>query len=109
MSGLRREDYVLRQVRAVAAMLARIAGLRLDGAIEEARLELERASSLLLGSRAELIRRMDAKTAATLLGSPESILTLSQLLREEAALESDADRKAEIEAHAAELASQAAT
>jgi len=109
MSGLRREDYVLRQVRAVAAMLARIAGLRLDGAIEEARLELERAYSLLLGSRAELIRRMDAKTAATLLGSPESILTLSQLLREEAALESDADRKAEIEAHAAELASQAAT
>jgi len=90
-------------------MLARIAGLRLDGAIEEARLELERAYSLLLGSRAELIRRMDAKTAATLLGSPESILTLSQLLREEAALESDADRKAEIEAHAAELASQAAT
>jgi hypothetical protein len=109
MSGLRREDYVLRQVRAVAAMLARIAGLRLDGAIEEARLELERAYSLLLGSRAELIRRMDAKTAATLLGSPETILTLSQLLREEAALESDADRKAEIEAHAAELASQAAT
>jgi hypothetical protein len=109
MSGLRREDYVLRQVRAVAAMLARIAGLRLDGAIEEARLELERAYSLLLGSRAELIRRMDAKTAATLLGSPETILTLSQLLREEAALESDADRKAELEAHAAQLASQAAS
>ena len=109
MSGLRREDYVLRQVRAVAAMLARIAGLRLDGAIEDARLELERAYSALLGSRAELIRRMDAKTAATLLGSPEAILTLSQLLREEAALEGDAVRKTELETRAAELAAQAAT
>jgi hypothetical protein len=109
MSGLRREDYVLRQVRAVAAMLARIAGLRLDGAIEDARQELDRAYSLLLGSRAELIRRMDAKTAATLLGSPETIVTLSQLLREEAALENDADRRGALEARAAELAAQAAS
>ncbi len=109
MSGLKREDHVLRQIRAVAAMLARIAGLRLDGALDEARLELERAYSLLLGPRADLIRRMDAKTAAALLGSPETIQTLSQLLREEAALEPDADRKGALEARAAELASQAAS
>ena len=109
MSGLKREDYVLRQIRAVAAMLARIAGLRLDGAIEEARTELERAYSLLLGPKSDLIRRMDAKTAATLLGSPDAIFTLSQLLREEAALESDPDRRASLEARAAELASQGAT
>ena len=47
MSGLRREDYVLRQVRAIAAMIARMAGLRLEGSIEEAGAELERAYSLL--------------------------------------------------------------
>jgi len=109
MSGLKREDYVLRQVRAVAAMLARIAGLRIDGATDEARLELERAYSLLLGPRGDLIRRVDPKTAATLLGSPETIQTLAQLLREEAAQEPDADRKLALEARAAELASQAAS
>jgi hypothetical protein len=109
MSGLKREDYVLRQVRAVAAMLARIAGLRLDGAIEEARLELERAYSLLLGSRADLIRQIDAKTAATLLGSPETIHAYAQLLREEAAQEPDEEKKGFLQARATELASHAAS
>ena len=109
MSGLKREDYVLRQIRAVAAMLARIAGLRLDGAVDEARLELERAYSLLLGPRADLIRRVDARTAAALLGSPETIQTLAQLLREEAAQEADEEKRGFLEARAIELAAHAAS
>lgn len=84
------DDYLMRQVQAVAAMIARIAGLRIEGSVDEARLVLEQAYGVLLAGRAGLVRRLDAATAASLLGSPERILCLARLLEEEGRLEGDA-------------------
>jgi hypothetical protein len=108
MGGLRREDYVLRQIRGIAAMLARIAGLRLSGNSEEARAELEKSYALLLGTQGELLRRVDSHSAARLLGTPERVLALAQLLREEAEQEGDPARRASLTLRAAELGIEAA-
>jgi hypothetical protein len=103
MSPGQRDDYVLRQVEAVAAILARIVGLRLDGEPEEARTGLEGAYTTLLGSQAGLLRRVDSNTAAKLIGSSERTLSFAALIEEEAEQESDEGRSALLRARAAEL------
>ncbi|TMQ54634.1 MAG: hypothetical protein E6K77_08665 [Candidatus Eisenbacteria bacterium] len=108
MSGSQREDSLLRQIRGIAAMLARIAGLRMAGQMEEAKAELERSYTMLLGSQTELVRRVDSSTAAKLLGSSDRIQALAQLLDEEAALEADATRAARLRVRAAELNAEGA-
>jgi len=108
MSGSQREDSLLRQIRAVAAMLARIAGLRIAGQMEEAKAELERSYTMLLGSQTELVRQVDSSTAAKLLGSSDRIQALAQLLDEEAALEGDEIRAARLRVRAAELRAEGA-
>jgi hypothetical protein len=108
MTGSEREDHLLRQLKAIAAMLARIAGLRESGAGEEARAELARAGRELLGSEAELVPRVDAASAAMLLGSPERIRAYARLLEEEAAQERDAERASFLRARAAEIDLEAA-
>ncbi len=85
MCASQHEDFLLRQVRAIAAMIARIVGLRLSGELVEARAELERAYRTLLGAREDVIPRVDPSTAAMLLGSSEAVLLYARLLREEAA------------------------
>jgi len=108
MSGSQREDSLLRQIRAVAAMLARIAGLRMAGQMEEAKAELERSYTTLLGSQTELVRQVDSSTAAKLLGSSDRIQALAQLLDEEAALEGDEIRAARLRVRAVELRAEGA-
>ena len=98
-----RDDYVLRQVQAIAAMIARMMGLRLGGEIEKARTELEEAYTLLLGPQAGLIRRVDVSTAMRLVGSSERLAVYAQLLEEEAAQETDEARGASLHARAAEV------
>jgi hypothetical protein len=103
MSPGQRDDYVLRQVRAIAAILARIIGLRLDGDPEQARAGLEEAYTMLLGSQAPLIRRVDTSTAAKLIGSSEKTLSFAALIEEEAEQEKDEGRSALLRARAADL------
>ncbi|HYQ89595.1 MAG TPA: hypothetical protein VEU09_08205 [Candidatus Binatia bacterium] len=103
MSPGQRDDYVLRQVRAIAAILARIIGLRLDGEPEQARAGLEEAYTMLLGSQAPLIRRVDTSTAAKLIGSSEKTLSFAGLIEEEAEQEKDEGRSALLRARAADL------
>jgi len=98
-----RDDYVLRQVQAIAAMIARMMGLRLGGETEKARTELEEAYPLLLGPQAGLIRRVDVATAMRLVGSSERLAVYAQLLEEEAAQETDEARGASLRARAAEV------
>ena len=83
------DDYLLRQIQTVAAMIARAAGLRLEGSPDEARAILEQAYGALLAGQTTLIRRLDAATAASLLGSPERILMLARLFEEESALDAN--------------------
>jgi hypothetical protein len=103
MAPLRREDPLLRQLQAVAAMLARIVGLRVSGRADEARVELGNAYTALLGSRGELIRRVDEATAARLLGSREAVVAFADLLTQEALLEADGDRRARLEERASRV------
>jgi hypothetical protein len=98
-----RDDYVLRQVEAIAAMIARMMGLRLEGEVEKARAELEEAYTQLLGPQAGLIRRVDVPTAMRLVGSSERLSVYAQLLEEEAAQETDGSRGASLRARAAEV------
>lgn len=107
MSPLRREDYLLRQAKAIAAMLAAIVGRRLSGDVEGARTELEQAYSLLLGTQGDLLRQVDPATAARLLGSPDRILVFAQLLEEEAAQETNESRRTLLQGRATELRGQA--
>ncbi|HYJ34062.1 MAG TPA: hypothetical protein VE326_12700 [Candidatus Binatia bacterium] len=81
------DDYLLRQIQTVADMIARAAGLRLEGSPDEARAVLEQAYGVLLAGQTALIRRLDAGTAASLLGSPERILMLARLFEEESELD----------------------
>jgi len=84
-------------------MLARIVGLRVSGRVDEARAELDGAYTLLLGSRAELIRRVDEGTAVRLLGSREMAIAFADLLTQEALLEEDPDHRATLESRAAAI------
>lgn len=102
-----REDYVTRQIRVIAAMIARMTGLRLEGKLEEAHAELEQAYGELLGERNQLVRQVDAKTAASLLGSAGRIRSLAQLVCEEAELEDASDRAEFLRTRAAELLDEA--
>ena len=103
MSPSQRDDYILRQARAIAAILPRVAGLRLEGNPERARAGLEEAYTMLLGSQSGLIRRVDSATAAKLIGPSENILSFSQLVEEEAEQEGDEGRRALLRARALEL------
>lgn len=79
------DDYLMRQLETVAAMIARAAGLRLDSP-DEARKVLEEAYGVLLAGQTSLIRRLDPGTAASLVGAPERILALARLFEEESRL-----------------------
>ena len=103
MSPSARDDYILRQAQALAQILARIVGLRLDGNPEEARSGLEEAYTMLLGPQSALIRRVDPSTAAKLIGSSEKTVTFAALLEEEAEQEGDESRKAALRARAVAL------
>jgi hypothetical protein len=108
MSGAYRQDYLLRQVKAAAEMLARIVNLRSSGNTEEARAQLQAAYDSLLGSRGDLIRGLDSAAAATLLTSPEAILALARLTNEEAEQHWDRDQSRELRLRAMELGIEAA-
>jgi len=98
------DDYIQRQIKGVAAMIARLIGLRLEGSPEEAKTTLEQAYGLLIGEKADFVRRLDPPTAAALLGTTERILLFARLQAEESALGGDATLKS----RAAELARIAA-
>ena len=102
-----REDYVTRQIRVIAAMIARMAGLRLEGNAEQAHAELEQAYGELLGERNKLVRMVDASTASSLLGSAEKIRLFAQLVSEEAEQGADSGHAELLRARAAELNAEA--
>jgi hypothetical protein len=108
MSGSYREDYLVRQIKALGAMLAHIVSLRSSGNMEEARTQLQAAYDSLLGSRGDLIRGLDSHTAAAILVSPDAILGLAQLTNEEAAQHGDPGQGGALRVRAMELGIEAA-
>jgi hypothetical protein len=80
----RQHDYVLRLIEQIAAVLARARKLREQGQYEAALADLERAAAELLGPTGALLGRVDAATAAQLLGDWRRLGAWGQLLAEEA-------------------------
>ena len=81
-----REDFVMRMVRQLAAALARIAGLRRAGLLEEAAQELDAAFASLGGIDPLLVRDGDATFLLSLVQDPARREALSRLLEERDAL-----------------------
>jgi len=104
-----RQDLLARQIRDVAAILARAVGLRLEGDAEEARAELERAYAVASGSegQAVLLRCLDPSGVAQLLPSAESLAAFAELAREEARQSIDPAAGAELTARAEGLLGEA--
>jgi hypothetical protein len=79
-----REDWILRQLQALAAALGRILGRREAGEHGEALAEIDAARVALLGKLHDLVARVDAASAAHLVGDPRLLVALARLAREEA-------------------------
>lgn len=107
MNASRQDDFILRQVAAVAAALARILGLRRGGAVEEARSALDRAYLEFLGPRSDLLRTVDAATAAALIDAPDAIRALARLAAEEAEQAGDGVRRAALRLRSGALEAEA--
>jgi hypothetical protein len=80
-------DYILRMIERLGAFLARIMGARRAGDLELARREVGAAMGALFGPLAEMVEKVDAESAASLLGDPEKIRAYASLLAERAAID----------------------
>jgi hypothetical protein len=78
------QDYILRLAKQLAAMLARVLGLRREGATEEALAELDGAYGELFGLPPGLVDVIPAAELARLLSDPQKIAMMAELLAAEA-------------------------
>ena len=105
-----REDYLLRMLAQIAAVLRRVRERLVEGApAAELLTALRDAEGELLGGRASLLKALDARTAAQLLADPERVHTWIALLRLEAEVhrrDGDEPAAAKAEARASELEAQ---
>jgi hypothetical protein len=81
-----REDYLLRVIRQMGAVLARMLGLKNGGQVHEAAQALDDAEGELLGPLAEVVPRVDSATAAHIISDPQRIAAWARLLHERADL-----------------------
>ncbi len=81
-----RDDYLMRLVRQLADALARIAGLRKAGLLDQASQELDAAFASLGGIDPLLVRDGDAAFLLSLVQDPARRETLARLLEERDAL-----------------------
>ncbi|MEO7503392.1 MAG: hypothetical protein ABIW94_12200 [Gemmatimonadaceae bacterium] len=84
------EDFLLRELRKIAAMIARAMGLRATGDLPAARTEINDAYTTLLGPQSALMRMLDPASAARLIGHPRKLEAFADLTSAEAALAGDA-------------------
>ena len=75
-----RRDYILRMADRLAELAARILGLRSAGKLDEASQEAEQAYGELLDVPPGLIDVVDAATLASLVGAPEKLPGVADLL-----------------------------
>jgi hypothetical protein len=99
-----RDDFLLRQLTQVAAMMRRLREKLAGGAsATEIIPEIRAAEGELFGSRAQLLRALDATSAARIIGSQDSVKLWVDLLR----LEADAQRQGGNESAANIIATRA--
>jgi hypothetical protein len=85
--GLVRKDYVLRMLEQLAQALARIAGAKKKKDLDEAQQIAEGALADLFGPTRDLLERLDAKSAATLLSDDDKLRAYATLVMELASIE----------------------
>lgn len=105
-----REDYLLRMIRELGAVIARMLGLKGGGQLHEAMQTLDDAEGELLGTMADVVTRVDSATAAHILSEPRRIAAWARLLHERAdllRLAGDGPGAALLDTRAAELAAEA--
>src|SRR5688500_8837737 len=83
------EDFLLRELRKVAAMIARAMGFRTSGDLPAARVEIEHGYVTLLGPQASLLRMLDVQSSARLIADSRKVSALARLTAAEAALAAD--------------------
>jgi hypothetical protein len=85
--SIARRDYILRMIEQLSVFIARIVGARKAGDMELARREVDAAMGALFGPLAGMLEKVDAASAASLLGDPEKIRAYAALLTERAAID----------------------
>jgi hypothetical protein len=86
LGGVLRDDYLMRLVRQLAEALARIAGLRQAGLLDQAAAELDAAFASLGGIDPLLARHGDAALLLSAVQDPSRREALARLLEERDAL-----------------------
>lgn len=81
-----RDDWLLRELRMLGAVLARMLGLKNGGQVHEALQTLDDAEGALLGPLAQVVPRLDSATAAHIVAEPRRIAAWARLLHERADL-----------------------
>ncbi|HVH11397.1 MAG TPA: hypothetical protein VM759_00025 [Longimicrobium sp.] len=105
-----RDDWLLREMRLLGSVLARMLGQKNGGQLHEALQTLDDAEGELLGAMVDVAPRVDAATAAHMLREPLRIAGWARLLHERADLlhqAGDADGAALAAHRALELAAEA--
>ncbi|WP_437571535.1 hypothetical protein [Sorangium sp. So ce542] len=82
--SFRQRDTILRMIEQLAEAIGRIAGLRRAGQLDEAELLVRTTADGLFGPMRDMLDRIDAAGAATLLGDPEKIGAYAALCAEQA-------------------------
>ncbi|WP_438027193.1 hypothetical protein [Sorangium sp. So ce233] len=82
--SIRQRDYLLRMIEQLAEAVGRIAGLRRAGQLDEAELLVRTTADGLFGPMRDMLDRLDAAGAATLLGDHEKIGAYAALCAEQA-------------------------
>jgi len=85
-AGVLRDDYLMRLVRQLAEALARVAGLRKAGLLDQAAAELDAAFASLGGIDPLLVRDGDATFLLSLVQDPSRREALARLLEERDAI-----------------------
>ena len=78
------KDFILRMIKQIGDTIARIAGLRAGGQIDQALLMVQESVDGILGPMAQMIESLDAASAAMLLESPDRIRAYGLLVAERA-------------------------
>jgi hypothetical protein len=82
--SIARRDYILRLIEQFAQALGRIMGLRKAGKLDEAEKLVNATADGIFGSLRSMIDKVDASTAAGLLGAHEKIIVYAAITIEEA-------------------------
>jgi hypothetical protein len=84
-----RKDYILRLIKELAQVIARLSGLKQQKKHDEALLLVRETSDAIFGPLRSIVESVDSISAAGLLGGGEKIVAYARLVAEEAAIHAD--------------------